>query len=65
MVIIFSLYRFLLDATFVFSLTIAIVASVVLSGGKELLDKAISLDDILVSIFSTAAGSLIIFFFYR
>ena len=57
MVIIFSLYRFLLNTNFVFSLTSAIAASVVLSGGKELLDKAITLDDVLVSIFSTAAGS--------
>jgi len=57
MVMIFSLYRFLLGATFVFSLTAAITASIVLSGGKELLDKALSLDDIFVSIFSTAAGS--------
>lgn len=58
MAIIFSFYRYFLSASDVFSLAAAVIAGIVLSGGKELLDKKITPDDI----FSSVLGIILGFF---
>ena len=60
MIMIFSFYRYLLNASDFFALISALVAGVVLSAGKELLDKAITLDDIFTSILGITIGFVII-----
>ena len=64
MVIIFSLYRYILNASNTFSLSAALVTGIVLSSGKELLDKKITLDDIFVSIVGITIGFLLLFLFF-
>jgi len=64
MVLIFSLYRHLLSASNVFAITAAIVAGIVLAGGKELLDKAITPDDVFTSILSITLGFLALLLFF-
>ncbi len=63
MFIIFSLYKYLLATSNVFALTSAVIAGIVLSGGKELLDKAITLDDVISSIVGITVGFLVLLFF--
>ena len=63
MVAIFSLYKYLLGVSNVFAGSAAIIAGVVLSGGKELLDKAITLDDIISSTIGVIIGFLITYLF--
>ena len=64
MIIIFSFYKYLLRSSDVFALTSALIAGIVLSGGKELLDKSIILDDIIVSILAITLGFLAILLFF-
>ncbi len=60
MAAIFSLYKYLLSASGVFALMAALVAGIVLSLGKELLDKSFTRDDVLTSILGIALGFLMI-----
>lgn len=64
MLLIFSFYKYLLGAADALSLALAIAAGTVLSGGKELLDKAITLDDVMTSILGIILGVIIIFFLF-
>lgn len=64
MAVIFSLYRYFLDASQVFSTVIAIMAGITLATGKELLDKAITKDDVISSISGIIAGFLAIYLFF-
>ena len=64
MIIIFSFYKYLLNASNVFATTTALIAGIVLSGGKELLDKSITLDDIIASILGITLGFLVILLFF-
>jgi hypothetical protein len=64
MVIIFSFYKYLLSVSNVFALTAALIAGIVLSGGKELLDKGITRDDIFSSVLGIALGFLITFLLF-
>ncbi len=59
-IIIFSFYKYLLRASDVFAMSAALIAGIVLSGGKELLDKSITLDDIISSILGITLGFLAI-----
>lgn len=60
MILIFSFYKYLLDASNNFSIVAAVIAGIVLSGGKELLDKKITKDDVVTSIFGIMFGFFII-----
>ena len=60
---IFSLYRYVLGASHIFATISGLVAGVLLSGGKELLDKKITADDVLSSILGITLGLLIISWF--
>ena len=60
-IIIFSFYKYFLNASNDFSLTSALIAGAILAGGKEFLDKGISLDDIFTSIL----GVILSFFAIR
>lgn len=60
MLLIFSFYRYLLGASGVVSLALAAAAGAALSAGKELLDKAITLDDVATSILGIVLGAVII-----
>lgn len=62
-VAVFSLYKFLLDALNVFSITIAILAGVGISGGKEMLDKYVQFDDVLFCTTGIIIGGLIVGFY--
>ncbi len=64
MLAIFSLYKYLLEVSNVFAVSTAVIAGVVLSGGKELLDKAITLDDVVSSIIGIIIGFLAIYLFF-
>jgi len=64
MIIIFSFYKYLLNASDVFAMSAALIAGIVLSGGKELLDKSITLDDIITSILGITLGFLAILLFF-
>lgn len=64
MLIIFSFYKYLLSASNVFATTTALIAGIVLSGGKELLDKSVTLDDIIASILGVTLGFLVILLFF-
>lgn len=64
MIIIFSLYKYLLSTSNIFATTAALIAGIVLSGGKELLDKYITLDDIIASVLGVALGFLVILLFF-
>ncbi|TSC75506.1 MAG: hypothetical protein G01um101430_348 [Parcubacteria group bacterium Gr01-1014_30] len=64
MIVVFSLYKYLLAASRVFALTVAVLAGVILSGGKELLDKYITLDDVISSALAIIAGFLLLFFLF-
>ena len=64
MLAIFSLYKYLLGTSNIFALSAAVIAGVVLSGGKELLDKAIGLDDIVASIIGIVLGFFVIYSFF-
>ena len=59
----FVLYRYILGNVFGMSAIAAVAAGVILAGGKELLDKKITMDDVLVSIFGIALGFSILFLF--
>lgn len=63
MMVIFALYKYPLETSNFFAFLAAVIAGAVLSGGKELLDKAITLDDIVASIIGIAVGCLIIYLF--
>jgi len=60
MIMIFSLYKYFLNVSNVFVLTSAIIAGIILSGGKELLDKSITLDDIIASLLGIAFGVFVL-----
>ena len=64
MIGIFSLYKYLLNTSDVFAMSAALIAGIVLSGGKELLDKGITLDDIITSILGITLGFLAILLFF-
>ncbi|MDP2967436.1 MAG: hypothetical protein Q8N87_03445 [bacterium] len=64
MIIIFSFYKYLLRTSDVFAMSAALIAGIVLSGGKELLDKKITLDDIFSSIIGITIGFLAILLFF-
>ncbi|MDO8424761.1 MAG: hypothetical protein Q7S70_02360 [bacterium] len=63
MITIFSFYKYFLGASDIFSASAALVAGIVLTGGKELLDKRITLDDVIASVLGIVLGSLIILIF--
>jgi hypothetical protein len=64
MIVIFSFYKYLLMASDVFASTAALIAGIVLSGGKELLDKKITLDDVVVSVLGIMLGFFAILLFF-
>lgn len=64
MIVVFSLYRYLLSASQVFALTSAVAAGVILTGGKELLDKKITLDDVVSSTAAIIFGFFLLFLFF-
>lgn len=65
MITIFSLYKYLLNTSNIFAAVTALIAGVVLSGGKELLDKNIQLDDVISSFIGIAFGLSIILLVFR
>lgn len=60
MITIFSFYKYLFKASNVFALIAALIAGIILSGGKELLDKYITLDDVIASILGVAFGVFVL-----
>jgi len=64
MIIISSFYKYLLNVSDVFAMSAALIAGIVLSGGKELLDKAITPDDIFSSILGITLGFLATLLFF-
>ena len=56
----FSFYKYLLSASNNFSLVSAVIAGVIIAGGKELLDKYITIDDVIVSVLTIILGALIL-----
>ena len=65
MIAIFSFYKYFLAASNVFTLIAALIAGIVLSGGKELLDKYITIDDVIASILGIIIGFLAIILFLK
>ena len=65
MIAIFVFYRYFLTASNVFAIIAAVIAGIVLSGGKELLDRRFSLDDIIATILAIIIGLTIIILFLR
>jgi len=65
MVAIFSLYKYLLKASDVFAVTAALASGVILSGGKELLDKAITRDDVITPVLGITLGFITILLSFR
>lgn len=64
MILIFVLYKYRLNASDVFSSAAAVIAGIFLAGGKELLDKAITLDDVFASILGILLGYFTIYLFF-
>ena len=64
MVLIFSLYKYLLKASNNFAIISALIAGIIISAGKELLDKKITKDDVLMSILGIILGFFILFLFF-
>ena len=64
MIIIFSFYKYLLRTSDVFAMSAALIAGIVISGGKELLDTSITLDDIIASILGITLGFFAILLFF-
>lgn len=64
MVVIFSFYKYLLNTSNVFAMTAALIAGIVISAGKELLDIHITLDDVIASILGITLGFLVILLFF-
>ena len=64
MIAVFSFYRYLLAGSKTFALTAAVVAGIILSGGKELLDKYITLDDVISSALGILLGFALLFFLF-
>ncbi len=64
MVAFFSLYKYLLNASYVFSLCIAVISGITLSAGKELLDKYVTRDDVITSISGIILGFIVISLFF-
>jgi hypothetical protein len=64
MVAIFCLYRYILKTSDVFATVAALIAGIVLSGGKELLDKCITRDDVLMSVLGITLGLVILTLFF-
>ena len=65
MIAIFSFYKYLLLASNIFALIAALIAGIVLSGGKELLDKYFTRDDIIASVLGIIIGLLLIILFFK
>ena len=65
MIAIFSLYKYPLNASSIFSIVSALLAGIIISGGKELLDKSIQLDDIFSSFLGIALGLSIILLVFQ
>jgi len=63
MVAIFSLYKNILNSSYNFALISTIMTGVIISSGKELLDKKITLDDIVMSVVGIILGSIALLFF--
>lgn len=61
MILIFSFYKFILGASNLFSIAISSLAGTALTGGKELLDKKITLDDVIASLLGLSLGLLLIY----
>jgi len=64
LVLFFSLYKYLLNTSNTFAIVLALIAGIVLSGGKELLDKGIQTDDIFSSFLGIVLGLSIIMLFF-
>ena len=64
MIRIFSFYKYFLNVSNFFALISATIAGIVLSGGKELLDKAITIDDIVSSLLGIVLGFFLLFLFF-
>jgi len=60
-IIIFSLYKYLLHASDVLAVSLAALGGAGLAGGKELLDKSIQLDDIFSSLIGILLGVAVAF----
>lgn len=61
MMLIFDFYKYLLQASNIFSIAIALISGVALTGGKELLDKKITPDDVIASIAGILTGLFVIY----
>jgi hypothetical protein len=64
MMIIFLFYKYLLSSSREFALTAAVISGIILTGGKELLDKYITKDDVFVSILGISIGFSILFLLF-
>lgn|GEM_PF-6651397 len=64
MFLIFHLYKNLLNTSNIFATIVALIAGIVLPGGKELLDKHIQADDIFSSLLGIVLGLFIIILFF-
>lgn len=60
MLLVFSLYKYLLNTSNAFAAALAVIAGIVLAGGKELLDKYIQAGDVVSSVVGIALGFFII-----
>lgn len=60
---IFSLYKYLLSASNVFATAAALAVGVIVSGGKELLDKSVQFDDVISSLAGIVLGLFVISLF--
>ena len=60
MLAIFSLYKYVLGASDNFAFILAVIAGIIIAGGKELLDIYITIDDVVVSVLSIILGALIL-----
>ena len=65
MLVISSFYKYLLDASGFFASMAGLIAGIVLAGGKELLDKGITKDDVLTSILGIILGFLAIILIFK
>ena len=64
MLAIFSLYKYILSVSNVFALISALTVGIVLTLGKELLDKAITSDDICSSVIGITLGFFMLVLFF-
>lgn len=60
---VFAFYKYILDASSIFSFIVAILLSMGISAGKEMLDKYIQKDDIIACLTGIGIGALLTEFF--